>query len=204
MIWSDTPETPKTDEQPPTLNLASAAPSNSDNHIYFYSDVDENHCLTLIKSLRDIDIKLRGERNSRALSSDFPYVPIWLHICSPGGSLFHAFSVADQVKRLETPVWTIVEGYAASAGTILSVSGKKRYILPNAFMIIHQLSSVHWGKYEELKDSMNMLDMAMDNIATLYKDKTKIKPKEIKELLKRDSWFNAKQCIEKGLVDEIS
>lgn len=175
-----------------------------DNHIYFYSEVDSDRCLALVKSLREIDSRLRNEHSSRSLSAqEYPYVPIWLHINSPGGALFTAFGVADQIATLKTPVLSVVEGYAASAATILSLSCTKRFILANSFMLIHQLSSGHWGKYEEFKDEMKLLDMAMRNLTNFYVKRTKINVDMLQDFLKRDSWFNAEQCVELGLVDAI-
>lgn len=174
-----------------------------DNHIYFYSGVNSDRCLDLIRQLKSLDTLLRTERESRSIPTDSPATPIWLHINSGGGGLFDAFAVADQIKTIKTPIYSIVEGYAASAATILSMGCTKRFIQPTAFMMIHQLSSIAWGKYEELKDEMNVLDMAMGALYDFYVKHSKIKRKEIEKLLTHDSWFNANDSISKGLVDEI-
>lgn len=173
------------------------------NHIYFYSDVNSDRCLALMKEIRNKDEQFRNEYISRSLPKEFPMIPIWLHINSPGGGLFSAFAVADQIKKIKTPVYSIVEGYSASAATVISMSCAKRYIQPNAFMLIHQLSSFMWGKYEEMKDDMHLCDMAMDTLISFYKDNSNLDEKKIKELLKRDSWFSTEKCIEMGLADSI-
>ena len=183
---------------PPKLTVESV-----DNHCYFYSEVNSDRGLALIKNLRELDTKLRNEHASRSLPEDHPLTPIWLHIESPGGNLFTAFSIAEQIKRLKTPVYSVVEGYTASAATIISIACSKRFILPSAFMLIHQLSSFHWGKYEEFRDEMNLLDMAMETLVSFYVNNTKMKKTKVSELLKRDSWFNAKQSLDAGLVDKI-
>lgn len=175
-----------------------------DNHVYFYSGVDEDRCLALVKQLRELDSKLRNEHSSRMLREDeYPRTPIWLHVQSPGGGLFSAFAVADQLATIESPVYSVVEGCAASAGTILSVACKRRYVLPNAFMMIHQLSNVMWGKYEECKDEMRVMDMAMECLVRLYTGRTKMGEGQVRSLLKRDSWFRAAECVELGLADGV-
>ena len=73
----------------------------------------------------------------------------------------------------------------------------------HAFMLIHQLSSMSWGKYEELKDSMQNNDLLMETIKNLYIERTKIPKKELEEMLKRDLWWDAKTCLKYGLIDEI-
>lgn len=174
-----------------------------DNHVYFYADVDTDRCLALIRTIREIDIRLRNEYVSRMLLPDHPPTPIWLHVHSPGGSLFAAFSTANQLQQIKTPIYSIVEGYAASAATMISMSCQKRFILPDAYMMIHQLSSIYWGKYEELKDEMHLLNMLMESLKGFYGKHSKLTGDEIQDILKRDSWFNAAECMEKGFVDDI-
>ena len=70
-------------------------------------------------------------------------------------------------------------------------------------MLIHQLSSHHWGKYSEFEDEKKLLDMLMDRLYEFYTTNSKLKKKEIRALLERDTWFDAQQCLARGLVDEI-
>ena len=77
---------------------------------------------------------------------------IYLHISSFGGSVFDALTAIDVITSCKVDVYTIIDGASASAGTLISVVGKKRYIRPNAYMLIHQLSSGCWGKMNELED----------------------------------------------------
>ena len=70
-------------------------------------------------------------------------------------------------------------------------------------MLIHQLSAGYWGKYEELKDDMQNNDLIMNKIKDIYKEYTKIPSKKLDEVLKRDLWWDAKTCLEYGLIDEI-
>jgi ATP-dependent protease ClpP protease subunit len=176
----------------------------TNNHIYFYSEVNEDRCLALIKSIREMDNSLRNDYFSKSLDRlDYPNTPIWLHIQSPGGGLFSALAFIDQVKEIKTPIYSIVEGYAASAASLLSMCCTKRFIQPSSYLLIHQLSNFMWGKYEEFKDEMHIMDMAMDSLSSFYVAHSKLSKKKIKRLLGRDSWFNANECLENGFVDEI-
>ena len=60
-----------------------------------------------------------------------------------------------------------------------------------------------WGKYEELKDSIENCDLFMQIIKDIYDEHTKIPKKKLKEILKHDLWLDAETCLEYGLVDEI-
>ena len=184
------------------------APEAADRHVYFYSDVDVQSCLGLSKQLRALDVRLRTERLQRdlsdyALSTDVPPVPIWLHIQSDGGDLSAAFGMADTIRLLSTPVYSVVEGVVASAGTILSAACHERFILPNAYIMIHQLSGLAWGKHQEVVDAMVLWDGLMAQLVAFYEARTLMNAEAVREKLSRDTWLNAGQAIELGLVDRL-
>ena len=131
--------------------------------------------------------------------------PIYLHVNSYGGSIFAGLAAMDQVvsTKKKVPVITIVDGCCASAATFITVVGTKRLINKNAFMMIHQLSSFMWGKYNEFEDEKKNLDRLMDKIKGIYKEYTKIPETEINKILEHDLWFDAETCLKYGLVDEI-
>jgi ATP-dependent protease ClpP protease subunit len=71
-------------------------------------------------------------------------------------------------------------------------------------MLIHELRSGMWGKFQEIKDDFQNCETLMKHLKKIYLDKTKIKNEvELEELLKKDISWNAELCLEKGLVDEI-
>lgn len=173
------------------------------NHVYFYAGVDSDRCLAMMRAVRDLDAQLRAERLTRSIPEDVTPTPIWLHINSFGGDLFTGLAMSDQLKQIKTPVYSVVEGVCASAATLLAMSCTKRYILPRSFMLIHQLQNVMWGKYEDFKDEMVLMDMMMQQITAFYVASSKLTEKKVKEALKRDTWYSAEQCLENGLVDRI-
>lgn len=173
------------------------------NHVYFYSGVDSDRGLALMRSLRETDNMLQNERGQRQIPSEHPQTPIWLHIQSGGGGVFAGLAIADQLKQIRTPIYSIVEGYCASAATLISMACSKRFIQPSAFMLIHQLSSVAWGTYEQLKDDMHLNDMLMNQLVSFYEKYTNLDKETITEKMKRDSWFNATESLENGFVDEV-
>lgn len=172
-----------------------------DNHIYFYSEVTPERVLELIMALREVDTSLRQQQI--IYGPHQPPLPIWLHIHSRGGDAFAAFSAADQIAQIVSPVYSVVEGYCASAATLISLSCRRRYIQPNAFFLIHQPSHVMWGKYQDFKDHIKMADMLMERIVSFYAGRSKMSKKKVRKLLGRESWFDAGRCLELGLADEI-
>lgn len=185
------------DDESPRLTVETV-----DNHIYFYADVDSDRCLALMRALRRADARLRTEYVVRGMDG-MPATPIWLHIHSYGGSLFSGFSIADQLTMIKSPIYSVVEGICASAATLIAMSCSKRYILPNSFMLIHQLSSFMWGTHEQFKDEMTLQSKAMDRLVEFYAKHSKLSGEEIREMLTRDFWIDAETCIKHGFVDEI-
>lgn len=189
---------PKADVGPAPLTVETI-----DNHIYFYAGVDPDRCLALMRSLREVDNRLRNERVNRDLPPDYPAMPIWLHIQSFGGSLFPALGMIDQLPLIKSPIYSVVEGVCASAATLISMACTKRYILPNSFMLIHQVSSVAWGTYEQIKDEVHMLDMLMNSLVDFYEDRSKLVREDVRTMLTHDSWLNGDQAVASGFADEI-
>lgn len=172
----------------------------SGSDIYFYSKVDKKSIFELNKKLRSVDKDLRIQ----ALKLDFPYNPeIKLHINSSGGSLLDCFATVDYIRTSKVPVHSIVEGSAASAATLMSVVCHKRSIMKHSFMLIHQLSSGVWGKFESMKDEVENCNVFMDTLNGIYEKYTKIPKNTLKEILKRDIYLDSKTCLKYGLVDKI-
>ncbi len=74
-------------------------------------------------------------------------------IDSYGGQVYSLMSMISAIKHAELPVATIVEGKAMSCGAVLFSFGEEgyRFMDPNATVMIHDVSSMEWGKVEEMK-----------------------------------------------------
>lgn len=169
------------------------------NRIYFYSQIETLSILQLNKNIRNVGINLQNA----VINLNREPTPIHLHINSYGGEIFAGIAGMDEIINSPVPIYTIIDGCCASAGTFLSLCGKKRFINQHAYMLIHQLSSGMWGKYEECKDEIKNLDKIMVMIKQIYKEYTKIPMNKLDGILKHDLWFDADECKEYGLIDEI-
>jgi ATP-dependent Clp endopeptidase proteolytic subunit ClpP len=180
-------------------------PEQVNNSIYFYCKVNTDSILAFNKQIRELDKK----NYFSALTKQGQYCtelfvePIVIYIQSPGGELESAFSAIDTMLSCKSPIYTVIDGMAASAATLMSVVGTKRFITPNSYALIHQLSSGFWGQYEKMKEELSNCSMFMERIKTIYLDHTKIEEEDLVEILKKDLYFDAKKCLELGIVDEI-
>ena len=169
------------------------------NHVYFHSEVDRESIFELLALIREAE----EESILTSFKLNIPEVPIYLHINSLGGCVFSALNAIDSIESCKVPIYTIIEGASASAGTLISIVGKKRFIRPNAHMLIHQLSSSFWGKMSEIDDEYNNLQDLMGKIKKIYQKHTNIPKKELSNILKHDLWYDSETCIKYKLADEI-
>ena len=161
------------------------------NHIYFYVDVN-------IKNILDLNMTINEFNQSQKKYDD-----IFLHIQSYGGNVHDALSTVDTILNSEIPVTTIIEGYAASAATLISISGDYRYIYKNAYMLVHQLSSELFGKKCDIDDEHKNLTQLDKRLKSHYKEHTEMDRKQIEELIQKEIELDAETCIKYGLADEI-
>ena len=182
--------------------LIGKAPSNNIyshyNHIYFNNDINMDTAFDLNKELRDVEIKIK----TMSASLNTPVQPIYLHLTTDGGLIYAALSIIDCIKSLSLPVYTVIDGFVASAGTLISLSGEKRFMGRNAYMLIHELRGGMWGKMTEIDEEYSNLKKMMSHIIKIYTKKTNIKKKELEKILKKDVIWNFKECIEKGLIED--
>jgi len=170
-----------------------------DNKIYFYAGVNRNACSELNKKISELETKAITLSNN--LDVDAP--PIKIFINSGGGSIVSGVSSMDTILRCKVPVWTYVDGFAASAATFMSVVGDHRFMSRNSYMLVHQLSTSFWGTYANFEDEKQNVDLMMKSIKRVYEEYTKIPMKKLDEILKHDLMWDAETCLKYGMIDEI-
>lgn len=169
------------------------------NRIYFNDDITTESVTALNKELRTLDEKMATISNMFRIDP----IPIYLHLTTNGGEIYAAFSAIDCIQQMKCPLYTVVDGFVASAGTLISIAGKKRYILPNAYMLLHELRSGFWGKMSDMTEEMENLKKLMDHLIEFYSTHTPLSKKTLEKLLTKDSIWNAKECISRGVVSGV-
>ena len=95
---------------------------------------------------------------SKAQNTGQPVLPVIID--SYGGQVYSLMSMISNIKNSRIPVATIIEGKAMSCGAILFSFGQEgmRFVDPDATVMIHEVSSMSWGKVEEIKVSAEETD----------------------------------------------
>lgn len=169
------------------------------NHIYYYCDVNNKNILKLVKLIKLAEencILIKHRYNLETIN-------IFLHINSNGGYTSDAKIAIDYIENCKIPIHTIIEGDVASSGILISVVGKKRYMLNNGSVLIHQPTTEFSGKFNEFYDKHTNLQNLSKQLKNIYLSKTFIKKKKLKKMLTSEIWLNANECLELGIVDEI-
>jgi ATP-dependent Clp protease protease subunit len=139
------------------------------------------------------------------LQEQDPKKDIFFYINSPGGSVYDALAIYDTMQYITNDVQTVGIGVQASAAAFLLSSGTKgkRFLLPNATVMIHQPSSGTRGKVTDqeidLKESLRIKHLLEEIMA----GNTGQKPEKIHEDMERDKWLTATEAKKYGIVDDI-
>lgn len=175
-----------------------------ENHLYFHTEVSEDSVDKVKKLMRQYYQKILSIKNIHSCGKIIPK-PLYLHIFSPGGCVYSGFSLYDFIIEYKNkiPVYTIIEGLAASAATFISIAGTKRFMTPSSYMLIHQLSTFMGGNFEQIKDEFDNSKKCMDKIMEIYQSSSSITKKKIPKILKHDLNWDATECLNYGLIDEI-
>lgn len=204
MKWNKRKLNDESEDKMPSIILSTEGITNSNastgNKIYLYDEISRTSILNVSKQIDEVTRQLTLLK----LIYNLTEVPaIELHISSDGGEISPALSLVDKIKTNPIPIYTYCEGFVASAATLISVVGRKRYLTKNSCLLLHQLSSGIWGSYETLNDEKQNLDLYMSMIKKIYLEHTNFKSKELNELLKHDLCLTSQACLELGIIDTI-
>lgn len=201
--WKTNTDSEGDEENEPKVVLIDKSSSEVNpqgNKIYFYNDVSRDSILNLNRQIDELSKQMRIIQFTYNLPEP-PHIEI--HMCSDGGEIFAAMSSVDKIINNPVPVDTYCEGIVASAATLLSSVGRRRYITKSSCMLVHQVSSGLWGNYTQFKDEIKNLELIMNLIKGVYLKRTTFNSTELEDLLSHDLYLNAEKCLVYGLVDEI-
>ncbi|QZQ56589.1 ATP-dependent Clp protease proteolytic subunit [Curtobacterium sp. TC1] len=139
------------------------------------------------------------------LAAEDPEKDIYLYINSPGGSITAGMAIYDTMQFVPNDIVTVGIGLAASMGQFLLSSGTpgKRYITPNARVLLHQPSGGFGGTAADIQTQAKVILDMKQRMAELTAEQT---GKSIEQILKdndRDNWFTAQEALEYGFVDHL-
>src|SRR3989338_5133887 len=139
------------------------------------------------------------------LVSKDPKKDIKLYINSPGGSVTAGLAIYDTMQFIQCPVSTICVGLAASMGEVLLAAGSKgkRFALPNAEIMLHQVASGVQGQATEIEIAAKQIIKIKGKINEILAGKTGQPMATIEKDTDRDFYMTAVEAQKYGLIDEV-
>jgi ATP-dependent Clp protease, protease subunit len=130
---------------------------------------------------------------------------IKLYINSPGGSVTAGMAIYDTMKLIKADVSTICIGMAASMAATLLASGQKgkRYILPNAEVMIHQVMGGTEGQATDIQIHAERIIRMKNNLNQMLSDLTGKPLAQVSNDTERDHFMTASEAVAYGIVDSI-
>lgn len=139
------------------------------------------------------------------LASENSKEDIRLYINSPGGSVTAGLAIYDTMEYVKCDVSTICIGMAASMGAFLLASGAhgKRFALPNAEMMIHQVMGGAEGQATDIKIQAEHILKLKDRLNIILAKHTNQSVKKIEKDTDRDYFMSADEAKRYGIIDHI-
>lgn len=166
------------------------------NNIYFYCGIDENSILEFNTKLKEKELELLKVGIELGIEPE-----INVYIQSSGGDLYAGMSAMDHIYNCRIHVNTIADGCVASAATFMLLGGHSRYILEHSYLLIHQIRTGFWGKWEDMKDEHKHCEDIMNTLKKVYKENTNLTDSKLDELFKREIYFTAKETVDYGIAE---
>ncbi len=128
-----------------------------------------------------------------------------LYINSPGGVVDDTLAIYDIMRFLSCEIATYCIGRAESGGAVIFMAGKKgkRYILPNAKVMIHQPFGGVYGQTADIEIQAEEILKTKNTLISVMAKCTGQPTERIREDSERDRFFDAKQAVDYGICDEV-
>ena len=130
---------------------------------------------------------------------------IKLYINSPGGSVTAGLAIYDTIQYVGCPVSTICIGLTGSMAAILLAAGGKgkRFALPNAEILLHQVAGGVTGQAAEIEITAKQIIKIKDKLNKILAEHTGQPLEKVEKDTDRDFYLSAEEAKKYGLIDEV-
>ncbi|WP_062105218.1 head maturation protease, ClpP-related [Bacillus niameyensis] len=129
---------------------------------------------------------------------------IHVHINSGGGSAFDGIAIGNILKNHKAKVIIHIDGWAASAASIIAMAGDEIIMPSNTMMMIHQASTFEYGNAEVFEKTAKDLRKVDKAVTASYRKRFVGSDDELSTLLKEETWLNADEAVALGFADIIA
>ena len=154
-------------------------------------EVTDTSVADSIKSLKEFDAKNHSD--------------IELDIMSQGGSVYAGLALIDVMQSAGSDIKTVCVGYCMSMGAFILAAGTpgKRTALPNATVMLHQVSDASSGKLAELQNSLRESERLQKLLTIMLVKGTGQSEAKLGEVMNHDNFLDPEQAKALGIIDTI-
>ncbi|MCD7886645.1 MAG: Clp protease ClpP [Clostridiales bacterium] len=128
-------------------------------------------------------------------------ITVWIN--SPGGSVFAAAEIYTMLRDYKGKVTVKIDAIAASAASVVAMSGDKVLMSPVAMLMLHDPATVAMGNTRDMQKAIETLDAVKESIVNAYHAKSGLSRNKISTLMSNETWLDAKEAFKLGFCDEI-
>lgn len=128
---------------------------------------------------------------------------ITLEINSPGGYVDAGSEIYTALKEYPGKVTANIVGQACSAASWIVLAANYVAMSPTAQMMIHRASGLAQGNVDDINSQANALNELDQSFVDLYAKRTGKSKDEVYDMMKSNTWMNAKTAKKNGFIDEI-
>lgn len=126
---------------------------------------------------------------------------VWIN--SPGGDCISASQIYTMLRSHKGKVTVKIDGIAASAASVVAMSGDETLISPTGYLMIHNPMTWASGNKTDMEKAIALLDEIKEGIINAYTRKTGLSRNKISKLMDDETWLNAEKALQLGFVDGI-
>lgn len=127
-----------------------------------------------------------------------------LRINSPGGDVFAAQAVCQAIRDTGAKVVAKIDGYAASAATVIAAAADECEISEGGFYMIHNAWTFAMGNASDMTATAALLNKVDGTLAAQYAKKSGMDVDDVRAAMDAETWYTADEAVAAGLVDRIA
>jgi ATP-dependent Clp endopeptidase proteolytic subunit ClpP len=135
---------------------------------------------------------------------EYKDTPVNLRINCIGGDVFDGMAMYNIIKKREAKTTAYIEGIAASMGSVIALAADEVVMAENSLFMIHNAWGGAMGGAEDMRKTASVLEKISNEIANIYKRKTRLSLDRITDMMDEETWLNAEEAYELGFIDSIS
>lgn len=129
---------------------------------------------------------------------------IELHLHSNGGDVFESVAIYNLLKHHPAEIEVHIDGIAASGASMIAMAGNKIVMPRNTMMMIHRAWTFAVGNSDELRKTADDMDKINNSVTESYMARFNQSRDILEELLKKEEYLTAQECLDYGFADEIA